>query len=356
MIDGVIAQTGNSRLVKANLPATYEEFKAQAAAGTLPIDLLFNAAGWSVQPTFLNKANLLSDTTTAKYPPGTDTVDAALAAIPNVTFQEIVRYDTAGSYTWNPPFTGTFVFLIVGAGGGGAADVGYSSSHNRATGGGSGYPKCFSCHLSEGTTDYNQTTVNIVVGAKGIGGKAKYSGATTVATAGGSSSVTINRLSETLGSVTAEGGGAGDLLHTQDDFRSSFNNGAQVGGYPDAEYGPDGLSGSSGINGYWFGIPWICINPVTGGWMLGGGAGVTTATSSSGSSTAGTPGLNPLTGKGGGTAARAENASVTAGNATEFGCGGGAAAVDDRNKNLTATGGNGADGIVIIYGIEDVDG
>ena len=30
--------------------------------------------------------------------------------------------------------------------------------------------------------------------------------------------------------------------------------------------------------------------------------------------------------------------------------------LDDRNENLTATGGNGADGIVIIYGIEDVDG
>ena len=62
------------------------------------------------------------------------------------------------------------MLLVVGAGGGGAADVGYSSNYNRATGGGSGYPKCFSCHLSEGTTDYNQTTVNIVVGAKGIGG------------------------------------------------------------------------------------------------------------------------------------------------------------------------------------------
>lgn len=30
--------------------------------------------------------------------------------------------------------------------------------------------------------------------------------------------------------------------------------------------------------------------------------------------------------------------------------------VDSRNENLTAMGGNGADGIVIIYGIEDVDG
>ena len=356
MIDGVIAQTGNSRLVKANLPATYDEFKAQAAAGTLPIDLLFNAAGWSVQPTFLNKANLLSDTTAAKYPLGTDTVNAALAAIPNITFREVARYDTAGNYTWVPPFAGTFVFLVIGAGGGGAAKVGYSSDYNRATGGGSGYPKCFASHLSKGTTDYNQRTVNIVVGAKGIGGSSQYSGSNTDATAGGSSSVTIKMLSVTLGSVTAEGGGPGDLLHTQDDFQSYFNNGAQVGGYPNANYGPDGLGGSSNIDGYWFGIPWICINPVTGEWILGGGAGVTTATSSSGTSTAGTPGLNPLTGKGGGTAARADNASVTAGNATESGCGGGAAVVDDRNEDLTATGGDGADGIVIIYGIEDVDG
>lgn len=85
MIDGVIAHTGNSRLVKANLPATYEEFKAQAAAAMLPIDLLFNAAGWSVQPTFLNKANLFSDETAAKYPSDTNTVDNALDYLDCVT-------------------------------------------------------------------------------------------------------------------------------------------------------------------------------------------------------------------------------------------------------------------------------
>lgn len=63
MIDGIIKADGTSRLMRANLPATYEEFKAQAAAGTLPLDVLFNEAGWSQLPTFLNKANLLKDAT-----------------------------------------------------------------------------------------------------------------------------------------------------------------------------------------------------------------------------------------------------------------------------------------------------
>lgn len=63
MIDGIIKADGTSRLMRANLPATYEEFKAQAAAGTLPLDVLFNAGGWSQLPTFLNKNNLLRDNT-----------------------------------------------------------------------------------------------------------------------------------------------------------------------------------------------------------------------------------------------------------------------------------------------------
>ena len=63
MKDGIIKADGTSRRVKATFPATYEEFRAQAAAGTLSLDLLFQAAGWSQQPTFLNKGNLLDDTT-----------------------------------------------------------------------------------------------------------------------------------------------------------------------------------------------------------------------------------------------------------------------------------------------------
>ena len=63
MKDGIIKADGTSRRVKATFPATYEEFRAQAAAGTLSLDVLFQAAGWSQQPTFLNKGNLVDDIT-----------------------------------------------------------------------------------------------------------------------------------------------------------------------------------------------------------------------------------------------------------------------------------------------------
>lgn len=80
MNDGIIKETGNSRLMRAALPDTYEEFKALAAAGKLPLDVLFNAAGWSQLPTFLNKATLLSDTT-AEMLGGCGTPDEALATL-----------------------------------------------------------------------------------------------------------------------------------------------------------------------------------------------------------------------------------------------------------------------------------
>lgn len=80
MIDGIIKADGTSRLMRANLPATYEEFKTQAAAGTLPLDVLFNESGWSQFPTFLNKANLLRDNTAALFGLNADAVpDDALS-------------------------------------------------------------------------------------------------------------------------------------------------------------------------------------------------------------------------------------------------------------------------------------
>lgn len=65
MRDGIIKEDGTSRLVRGNFPATYDELRALAAAGTLPLDLLFNGTGWAVQPTFLNKGTLLSAATEA---------------------------------------------------------------------------------------------------------------------------------------------------------------------------------------------------------------------------------------------------------------------------------------------------
>lgn len=85
MIDGIIKADGTSRMMRAELPATYEEFRAQCRAGAQPLDVLFNAIGWSQLPTFLNKANLLKDTTAALFGLGTNAVpDDALAAIKNL--------------------------------------------------------------------------------------------------------------------------------------------------------------------------------------------------------------------------------------------------------------------------------
>lgn len=86
MIDSVIKGTGNSRKLKSisNFAAqypTYEAFASAMASGTLPIDLGINEAGWAQLGTALNKGNLFSDTTAAKYPAGTDTPDQALGVL-----------------------------------------------------------------------------------------------------------------------------------------------------------------------------------------------------------------------------------------------------------------------------------
>ena len=69
MQDGIIKGTGNSRMLKAptTIPTTWDGFRAALITGTLPVDLLFNAAGWEVVGTLLGKANLLSDAVAALY-------------------------------------------------------------------------------------------------------------------------------------------------------------------------------------------------------------------------------------------------------------------------------------------------
>lgn len=63
MRDGIISEQMKSRLIKAGLPATYEELVALAADTGIPADILFNEEGWQQLPTYLSKANLLSDAT-----------------------------------------------------------------------------------------------------------------------------------------------------------------------------------------------------------------------------------------------------------------------------------------------------
>lgn len=62
MNDGIIKETKNSRLIKSNLPSTYDQLRTMAATDGLPVDLLLNLAGWQQIPSFLNKASLMPDT------------------------------------------------------------------------------------------------------------------------------------------------------------------------------------------------------------------------------------------------------------------------------------------------------
>lgn len=80
--DGIIAETKNSRLLKADLPATYDELVALAANAGIQADVLFNAAGWQQIPTFLNKKTLLQDSTAGLLGlTGDPTVDDAFVAM-----------------------------------------------------------------------------------------------------------------------------------------------------------------------------------------------------------------------------------------------------------------------------------
>lgn len=85
MNDGIIKNDGTSRLMRASLPATYEEFKKACEAGTQPLDVLFNEEGWMQLPDFLNKGNLWSDVTEALFGLGVDSV-------PNDGFAYLGKY------------------------------------------------------------------------------------------------------------------------------------------------------------------------------------------------------------------------------------------------------------------------
>lgn len=82
MKDGIIKNDGTSRLLQGTFPDSYEEFKAMAAAGNLPVDVLFNAEGWRQLPDFLSKETLAKDGTAALF--GLDET-----AVPDDLFQAI---------------------------------------------------------------------------------------------------------------------------------------------------------------------------------------------------------------------------------------------------------------------------
>lgn len=80
-----------SRKILAALPATYEEFVALALSSGIPADIIISEEGWRQLPTWLNKANLLSDNTeVAVFGNASNrTVDAALKMLADVAYGRV---------------------------------------------------------------------------------------------------------------------------------------------------------------------------------------------------------------------------------------------------------------------------
>lgn len=104
MRDGIISEQMKSRLIKAGLPATYEELVALAADTGIPADILFNEEGWRQLPTYLIKANLLSDATEIAIWENAKnrTVNDALKMLADVAYGRVASLtltikDTAGN-------------------------------------------------------------------------------------------------------------------------------------------------------------------------------------------------------------------------------------------------------------------
>ena len=331
MKDGIIKDAGKSRLIKAVFPATYEEFKKMAAAGTLPLDILFNADGWSQAPTFLNKANLLTDDTatllglTEEDP----TVNGAFHLISGISWRKIKEYTAAGAYTWTAPDLNNgqpykVGVWMCGGGGKGAAGVnGSSSAYDFATGGTSGYDLNITLTVFPGS-DYN-----IVIGLGG--GKGTDANGGTTSAFGYTAEGGLCGAYKDMDSYIIKGGGqpAGGSVS-----ESNFN-----GGYGGV---PVGHQDSSYY--YTWGPGSQCFNQFEGKKKLGAGGNAYGRVNDSGNQ-ASKGGKNDM-GYGGGDGT-IENAGNAVGeNATEYGCGGGAAMA---MTGYTATGGNGADGAIFIY-------
>lgn len=104
MRDGIISEEMKSRLIKAGLPATYEELIILAATIGIPADILINEEGWAQLPTYLSKANLMDDVTEeAIWGYAADrTVNAALKMLADVAYGRVATLkltilDTTGA-------------------------------------------------------------------------------------------------------------------------------------------------------------------------------------------------------------------------------------------------------------------
>lgn len=338
--------TGNSRLMKSNIPAstTLAQLIQMLNNGTFPYDIgPLNPAGISQQGTPLNKATLFKDATASLYGLTNESVpDDALQKIPSVInsgWTLLQEYLTAGAYNWTAPdlFNGksyTIGVLIIGGGGsGGAATTGQPSDwgYASAIGGASGRSKIIVMIVSP------NTAYSVVVGA----------GGTAVSTrSGGNNSFSngVNGGTSSFDGNTANGGEGGGAY-------SADSSGRPYGGSAEPAigaqcspsfYGSDAEFRTTkkpfgGVLVFYdsthrvYGYVNECFNPFTLEPMLGAGASVW----GNNVTLAGTD----ENGLGGGR----QGASATA-----PGCGGGANAYSG-STTVIRTSGAGADGAVKIY-------
>ena len=317
-------------------------------AGTLPV-----AAGGTGRATLTAGAFLRGTGTGAvTLTPAAQVLDAiggVSAQAANTGWRKLYSRTTAGAFTWTAPdlFGGKpyhIGVLVIGGGGAGGAAMGTGSYINQAaTGGASGHSFYWMMQVTPGTT------YSGVVGAGGA-----YAQVLSTETASNNynyvSATGSNGGSTSFNGIAVDGGSGGQ--GGIDTWAPGGANGGQnsVSCKTLPEVNPYGgvllstLGTGSGSDPYSLRAPLsanACINPFeqtrilgAGGWVLG----------SSGSFSYGKPGLNPITGKGGG----APNQSTTHGNAaTEPGGGGGGAVA--KTVKTTVRSGAGAPGAVYLY-------
>lgn len=327
MRDGIIKDNGTSRAVKASFPETYEEFRAMAQNGTLLLDLLINAEGWSQLPTFLNKANLLDDRAEQQLwgnAANRTMTDAFIKLYRELMLPRLVTaYTTAGSYRWTVQKTGDYVAVIIGGGGSGGAAY---NAGSKATGGAAGYVSFWRGHLVAGDT------VPVVVGAGGVGVTPEA-----IIKGGVDGGTSAFHGTEAAG---GEGGDAGEANQMavgafggQCSTHGQFNGIIPMGGV-EAEY----YSSSDGER-YRFGTPIPDI-------FVGADGLPISCLCAGGNSEQQTPRSLPN----GNTMSAGVNgtgANLTAATPTDCGAGGGAVVL--LSRSFKATSGRGADGGVFIY-------
>lgn len=314
-------------------------------AGTLPV-----AAGGTGRATLTAGAFLRGTGTEAvTLTPAAQVLDAiggVSAQAANTGWRKLYSRTTAGSFTWTAPdlfnrkqyYIGV---LIIGGGGSGGAAMGVGTNGGNASGGASGHAFYWVMLVTPGTTCSGVVGagggyVEVVSSAPAISGNVAYRSGNN----GGSTS--FNGIAVEGG----RGGGGSDSTYAAGGASGAQGSCVSGSGLDVNPYGGVLLSMSSAIANYQNvlqGPLYVneCFNPFEHTKILGAGGW---ARGSSGSFSYGRPGLNPVTGKGGG----APNQSTTHGNvATEPGCGGGGAVA--KTMKTTVRSGAGADGAVMLY-------